>query len=271
MGRIVVVFTLSSCGHDARPDRQRCAERTPPTRCRIAEGDNDGQGTLHGSPRSVSHSPRRRSGGEGRSPMATRSGSSRHNLQLLASLPAFFRTAAGYQVERDQRALGEAHRYAGNSIFDRAPSGRHVRLRCPSDKNLALLGYRGVEFFGDEPNIVSSVDVDPLPGYVLANGIELKRPFARTGSMSAPLRTEDGQPLFVDEARLNDSVNATLGARGPCLCRTLRATMPIALIERLRAIIAQASGEWWWNVPAAKASEWKNRPRSSRSIRSRIW
>src|SRR5215472_5234988 len=36
------------------------------------------------------------------------------------------------------------------------------------DRNLALLGFTNVQFFPDLPNVVQSVDQNPLPGYVIA-------------------------------------------------------------------------------------------------------
>lgn len=159
------------------------------------------------------------------------------SLQLLASLPRFSARPP------DIRSNGINVRYEGIDTLETHFDGAHQADTFAfgaRDKNLALLGYTHVKFFGDEPNIVSSVDVDPLPGYVLANGIESNgRLLGLVYVGVAP--AEDGQPFFVDDARLNDSVNAILVRSGLAYVEPYD-TMPIALIERLRAIIAQARG-----------------------------
>src|SRR5205814_5638030 len=106
------------------------------------------------------------------------------------------------------------------------------------DKNLALLGYTNVKFFEDEPNVVSSVDADPLPGYVIANGIESNGRLLGLVYVGVP-PADDGQPVFVDEALLDQSTNAKLVRAGLAYVEPYD-TMPIALVDRMRVTIRDA-------------------------------
>jgi hypothetical protein len=110
--------------------------------------------------------------------------------------------------------------------------------RTARDRNLALLGYTNVEFFPDHPNIVSSVDVDPLRGYVIANGIESNGRLLGLVYAGTPT-ANDGERIFVDEAMLDRSVNAKLVQEGLVYVEPYD-TMPIALVNRLRAIMRSA-------------------------------
>lgn len=160
------------------------------------------------------------------------------NLELLASLPRFSARPP------DIRSKGINVRYEGIDTLETHFDGAHQNDRFAfgaRDRNLVLLGYKGVQFFADEPNIVSAVDVDPLPGYVVANGIESNGRLLGLVYVGVP-PAEDGQPLFVDEARLDGSVNATLVRAGLAYVEPYD-TMPIALIDRLRSIIAQARAD----------------------------
>jgi hypothetical protein len=106
------------------------------------------------------------------------------------------------------------------------------------DRNLALIGYTNVRFFADAPNVVSSVDVDPLPGYVIANGIESNGRLLGLVYVGAP-PAGDGERIFVDEALLDQSTNVQLVQAGLAYVEPYD-TMPIALIKRMRAIIKDA-------------------------------
>ena len=66
-------------------------------------------------------------------------------------------------------------RYEAIDALETHFNGAHQDLtfaNAARDRNLALLGFTNVQFFSDLPNVVQSVDRNPLPGYVLANGIE---------------------------------------------------------------------------------------------------
>src|SRR5262245_40574320 len=97
-----------------------------------------------------------------------------------------------------------AVRYEGIDALETHFEGEHQNLvfaKAARDRNLALLGFTGVVFFPDSPNVVQAVDENPLAGYVIANGIEsngrlLGLVFA--GTTTRP----DGERVFVDEAIL---------------------------------------------------------------------
>ena len=158
-----------------------------------------------------------------------------NNLQLLYALPRFSGRAP------DIRSNGINVRYecidALETHFEGAHQNEALGLAA-RDQNLALIGYTGVTFFDDNPNIVSSVDVDPLPGYVIANGIESNGRLLGLTYVGTP-PANDGERIFVDEAMLNQSVNAKLVQAGLAYVEPYD-TMPIALINRMRAIIASA-------------------------------
>src|SRR5262245_32174188 len=133
-----------------------------------------------------------------------------NNLQLLQTLPRFSGRAP------DIRSRGINVRYECidtlETHFDSAHQNSALAFAA-RDKNLELIGYTNVEFFADETNIVSSVDVDPLPGFVIANGIESNgRLLGLTYSGAPPVG--DGQPVFVDDALLDQSINAQLVRAG---------------------------------------------------------
>src|SRR5262245_13503732 len=92
-----------------------------------------------------------------------------NNPQLLQTRPRVSGTAP------DIRAKGINVRYECIDTLETHYQTTHQDEAlgfAARDRNLALIGYTNVQFFPDDPNIVSSVDVDPLPGYVIANGIE---------------------------------------------------------------------------------------------------
>jgi hypothetical protein len=132
-------------------------------------------------------------------------------------------------------------RYEGIDALETHFRGAHQQMqfaRAARDENLRLLGFTNVVFFPDLPNKVSSVDVNPLPGYVLANGIEangrlLGLVYAGDAAMA------DGSQPFVDEAMLGQSINAKLVAAGLAYVEPYD-SMPIALVRHLRTIIATA-------------------------------
>jgi hypothetical protein len=157
------------------------------------------------------------------------------NVQLLYALPRFSGRAP------DIRNGGINVRYEGVDALETHFQGSHQNEeggRAARDRNLALLGYTGVEFFPDHPNIVSGVDVDPLRGYVIANGIESNGRLLGLIYAGTPT-ANDGERIFVDEAMLDRSINAKLVQEGLVYVEPYD-TMPIALVNRLRAIMRTA-------------------------------
>ena len=157
------------------------------------------------------------------------------NVQLLYGLPRF----SGRPP--DIRSGGINVRYEGIDALETHFQGSHQNKewgRAARDRNLALLGYTNVEFFPGHPNIVSSVDVDPLRGYVIANGIESNGRLLGLVYAGTPT-ANDGERIFVDEAMLDRSVNAKLVQEGLVYVEPYD-TMPIALVNRLRAIMRSA-------------------------------
>ena len=158
-----------------------------------------------------------------------------NDLQLLYALRRFSGRAP------DIRSNGINVRYECIDALETHFEGAHQNEAlgfAARDQNLALIGYTNVTFFDDSPNIVSSVDVDPLPGYVVANGIESNGRLLGLTYVGAP-PAADGTRVFVDEAMLNQSVNAKLVQAGLAYVEPYD-TMPIALVSRMRAIIAGA-------------------------------
>ncbi|MER9529790.1 hypothetical protein NKI89_08265 [Mesorhizobium sp. M0309] len=157
------------------------------------------------------------------------------NLQLLYLLPRFSGRAP------DIRAKGINVRYecidSLETHFEQAHQDNTFAFGA-RDKNLALLGYTNVKFFDDEPNVVSSVDADPLPGYVIANGIESNGRLLGLTYVGAP-PADDGQAIFVDEALLDQSINAKMVHAGLAYVEPYD-TMPMTLVNRMRVLIAGA-------------------------------
>lgn len=134
-----------------------------------------------------------------------------------------------------------AVRYEGIDTLETHFNGTSQQLEFANaarDENLRLLGFRNITFFSDLPNKVQSVEKNPLPGYVIANGIEANGRLlglAYGGTSNA----QDGEKIFVDENLLNQSVNAQLVVAGLSYVEPYD-TMPLSLIKDLRKLIAQA-------------------------------
>jgi endonuclease YncB( thermonuclease family) len=132
-------------------------------------------------------------------------------------------------------------RYEGIDALETHFLGEHQNLtfaNAARKRNLELLGFTHVVFFPDLPNVVQSVDQNPLPGYVIANGIEangrlLGLVFGGTTAL------KDGKRLFVDGATLDQSVNAQLVVDGLVYVEPYD-SMPMSLIQILRARVAAA-------------------------------
>jgi endonuclease YncB( thermonuclease family) len=117
-------------------------------------------------------------------------------------------------------------------------AGAHQELEganAAREALLANLGFTNVRFFPDEPNKVESADQDSVRGHVLSNGIDANGRvigFVHPGDPVA----RDGAEVFVDEALVDESVNALLLGRG-LVYPAFYGTLPASLREHL----AQAS------------------------------
>lgn len=132
-------------------------------------------------------------------------------------------------------------RYEAIDALETHFNGAHQQLAfadAARNKNLALLGFTNVRFFSDLPNVVQSVDQNPLPGYVLANGIESNGRLLGLvfGGMTD---RADGERVFVDHTLLDHSVNAKLVTEGLVYVEPYD-TMPISLVQHLRTSVAAA-------------------------------
>jgi len=102
---------------------------------------------------------------------------------------------------------------------------------------LRQLGFTGVTFFPDLPNKVQSADRDRVRGHVLSNGIDANGRmigFVYPGASPDP----DGADVFLDQDRLDRSINASLLRAGevyPAFYATLPASLRTHLAEQSRA------------------------------------
>jgi len=102
------------------------------------------------------------------------------------------------------------------------------------DALLAQLGFTNVVFFDDLPNKVQSADQDALRGHVLSNGIDANGrliAFVYPGDHQGP----DGTAVFVDQALVDQSINARLLAAGHAY-PAFYATLPADLRTHLAAV-----------------------------------
>src|SRR5829696_646779 len=158
------------------------------------------------------------------------------NVQLVVDLPRF--SGVGPNINgRHNIAL----RYEGIDALETHFEEVHQELGFANEaraENLRLAGFANVRYFDDLPNKVSSVDSNPLDGYVLANGIESNGRllgFVYAGATSA----QDGSRPFVDEAMVDGSLNAKLVSAGLAYVEPYD-TMPISLVRHFRGIIGAA-------------------------------
>ena len=114
------------------------------------------------------------------------------------------------------------------------------------DELLRRLGFTGVRFFADMPNLVESADQDSLRGHVLSNGIDANGRmigFVFPGEPAGP----DGSTVFLDGPLVDTSLNAALLAAGlvyPAFYATLPATLRTHLAAMSRAARAAGAGIW---------------------------
>jgi endonuclease YncB( thermonuclease family) len=118
--------------------------------------------------------------------------------------------------------------------------------RSARDELLSRLGFSGVVFFPDAPNSVQSADQDEVRGHVLSNGIDSNGRmigFVYSGDHPDP----DGTAVFLDEALVDQSLNAQLLADG-LVYPAFYTTMPAALRRHLAAssTAARTAGRGLW-------------------------
>jgi hypothetical protein len=158
------------------------------------------------------------------------------NVQLVVDLPRF--SGVGPKINGRHNI---AVRYEGIDALETHFEEVHQELGFANEaraENLRLAGFTNVKYFDDLPNKVSSVDSNPLDGYVLANGIESNGRLlglVYAGATSA----QDGTNPFVDEAMVDDSINAKLVSAGLAYVEPYD-TMPISLVRHFRGIIGAA-------------------------------
>ena len=150
-------------------------------------------------------------------------------------------------------------RYEGIDALETHFEGAHQNLQYANaarDENLRLLGFKNVKFFADLPNDVESVDANPLPGYVIANGIEANGRLlglVYSGNPAPP----DGSNIFVDAAVLDQSVNAKLVVAGLAYMEPYD-TMPLSLVIHFRQVIAAARQQGAGMFPAEDVGRGKS-------------
>jgi len=148
------------------------------------------------------------------------------------------------RVPADRRHLGTyAVRFESIDALETHFAGHHQELglaRAARDHMLASLGFGAVEFSATNPNKVASAEHHPVPGYLLANGIESNgRVLALVYPGEPDLGVADGHRVFVDTPLLDASVNAGI-VRAGLAYGELYSTMPLVLIHRMRELVREA-------------------------------
>jgi endonuclease YncB( thermonuclease family) len=165
---------------------------------------------------------------------------------LVQALPRFGDTPA------DRKHLGVySVRFEGIDALETHFQNHHQNLAfadAARDLMLREAGFTAVEFFDDRPNKVQSATPHPLPGYILATGIEQNgRIVAQVYAGEPDAGLVDGGRVFVDEAMLDRSVNAML-VRAGLAYGEFYTTMPFPLITHMRDLVTQAraAGAGFW-------------------------
>jgi endonuclease YncB( thermonuclease family) len=166
--------------------------------------------------------------------------------ELVQALPRFNGTRP------DRKHLGTySVRFEGIDALETHYKNRHQNLdfaNAARDLMLRQVGFETVTFRTDRPNKVESAVPHPLPGYLLATGIEANgRIVAQVYAGQPDAGESDGDRIFVDAARLDRSVNAAL-VRGGLAYGEFYTTMPFPLIGHLRDGVTQAraAGAGFW-------------------------
>jgi hypothetical protein len=131
-------------------------------------------------------------------------------------------------------------RYEGIDTMETHIDGAHQDLtfaNAARNENLRKLGFKNIVFFDHLPNKVKSVDVNPLPGFLLANGVESNGRLLGL-VYTGPIGEPDGASIFVDHATLDASINVHLVRQGLAYVEAYD-TMPIDLVRHIQGIGAE--------------------------------
>jgi hypothetical protein len=165
---------------------------------------------------------------------------------LVQALPRFNNTPP------DRKHLGVySVRFEGIDALETHFKNRHQNLELANaarDLMLQQVGFTHIEFFPDLPNKVQTATPHPLPGHILATGIEANgRIVAQVYPGPPDPGPMDGDPVFVDSDLLDRGVNAALIRAGLAYAE-LYTTMPFPLIGRMRELVtrARADGTGLW-------------------------
>ena len=168
------------------------------------------------------------------------------NDDLVQALPRFSNTPA------DRKHLGVySVRFEGIDALETHFQNHHQNLEFANaarEEMLREVGFTQVDFFDDRPNKVRSAVPHPLPGYILATGIEQNgRIVAQVFAGEPDAGPADGDRVFVDEALLDRSVNAAI-VRAGLTYGEFYTTMPFSLIAHMRDLVTQAraAGAGFW-------------------------
>jgi endonuclease YncB( thermonuclease family) len=152
----------------------------------------------------------------------------------------------------DRKHLGTySVRFEGIDALETHFQNHHQNLgfaNAARDLMLNEVGFTQVDFFPDRPNKVQAATPHPLPGHILATGIEANgRIVAQVYRGSPEQGLADGDRVFVDDARLDRSLNAAL-IRAGLAYGEFYTTMPFSLIGHLRDLVTQAraAGAGFW-------------------------
>lgn len=111
------------------------------------------------------------------------------------------------------------------------------------DHVLAQLGFGAVTFLsGNRRNKIDTAEHHPVPGYLLANGIESNGRvlgFVHPGAVPAELGAGDGDRVFVTPELIDGSINMQQ-VRDGLAYGELYDTMPIELINHVAAAVKTA-------------------------------
>jgi endonuclease YncB( thermonuclease family) len=160
------------------------------------------------------------------------------NDDLVQDLPRFSNRSA------ERKHLGTYNvRFEGIDALETHYLNRHQNLEfgeAARGEMLKLMGFGRVEFWPNQRNNVRSAEHHPMRGHLIANGIESNgRVLGLVYPGEAGGELVDGERVFVDEARLEASVNAALVRKGLAYVELYR-TMPIDLIRRMRELVTAA-------------------------------
>jgi endonuclease YncB( thermonuclease family) len=168
------------------------------------------------------------------------------NDQLVQRLPRF------NDVAPDRKHLGTyGIRFEGIDTLETHFENQHQNekfARAARDRMLEQAGFTTVKFWPDKPNNVQQAKPHPIPGYLLANGIESNgRVLGLVYTGKPKMKADDGDPVFVDADVLDESLNAAMVRDGLAYAE-LYSTMPLKLIERMRELIrtARDAGKGLW-------------------------